>query len=191
MSSEVDAKQKTIAKLIDGQVVDSDGRVAVCVKGVAKGFPATFEAFSPGWPFGCSYAIETNLLQNPQSNANDNQAKISVIPRVGRGLLSFFFHTFLFESKGMPVNDKKLQSRLIFSYDDQAVAMRFIKYPGVADLLLTLESECKMKEMIIKTDAGIYLSQANSFNSMNLDLCKATFNFMADLGQVLADSFSD
>lgn len=189
--ADINAKATTIAKLIDGQVIDAQDRVAMSIKGTVEGFPATLEAFSLGWPFGCSYAIETNLVENTGSQNNGDQAKISVTPRVGRGLMSFFFHTFLFESKGMPVHDRKLQSKLIFSFDNQDAALRFIKYPGVTDLLLTLEADCKMKEMIIKTDAGIFFSQGCSFKDLDLDMCQATFKFMAGLGQVLADVFTN
>lgn len=187
--ADTNAKQKAIAGLIDGRIDNEQERVAVSIHGVAKGFPATLEAFSTTWPFSVSYAIEINTVQDPHKEDSFSHAKVDIVPRVGRGLMSFFFRTFLFESKGLTVHDRKLESKLIFSYDNGEPALRFIKYPGVADILLTLERECKMKEMIVKTDAGIFFSQGVSFNELDLDMCRATFNFIGELGQILSDAF--
>lgn len=186
--TELEGKQLALAKLIDGQVVDDTERVAVHVKGSINGFPATLQAFSTGWPFGCMYAIETNVVETEPANPLEH-AKITILPRMGRGPWSFFFHTFLFESKGRAVRDKKLESKLIFSYDNAEPALRFCKYPGVPDILLEMEKYSKIKELVIKTDQGLYLSQGISFKNLDLDVCQATFKWMGELGQVLHDAF--
>ena len=188
--SELEGKQLALAKLIDGQVIDDSERVAVHVKGQVNGFPATLQAFSTGWPFGCMYAIETNPGAQVEVSL-ENQAKITILPRMGRGIWSFFFHAFLFESKGRGVRDKKLESKLIFSYDNAEPALRFCRYPGVPDILLEMEKYSKIKELVIKTDQGLYLSQGVSSHLLDTDVCQATFKWMGELGQVIHDAFGE
>lgn len=115
---------------------------------------------------------------------------INVCPRIGRGLMRFFSHALLFESRGQGISNKKLESKLIFSYDDRDVAERLLLYPGVGDNLLALEEISKFSEVVIKTDKGIYLSQPTSFNSLDLDIMRATFREMAELGATMYDLFS-
>jgi hypothetical protein len=185
---ELEGKQNAVAKIIDGEPVDDTDRVAVCVKGYVNGFPARLESFMVGWPFSVSYAIETNLVEAPEKE-EVAQAKITILPRIGRGPWSFFAHTFLFEDKGMSVSDKRLEKKMIFNYDRREPALRIIKYPGIPEILATLEEDCKMKEMIIKTDAGIFFNQGVNFESLDLDLCSATFKYMGEIAKVLADIF--
>lgn len=186
---ELEGKQQAIAKLIDGQVVDDSERVAVLLKGVVKGFPATLQAFSVGWPFGCTYALETNLIENPNIDP-DEQAHVTILPRMGRGVMQFFYHIFLFEQKGKSVKDKKLEDRLIFNFNNREPAMRFIKYPGVSDTILEMEKYSKFRELVIKTDQGLYLNQAISFKNLDLDVCQATFRWMGELAEVLQEAFT-
>lgn len=188
MSIDLDAKQNAIAEIIDGHVVDDGERVGICVKGIVMGFPATFEAVGAGWPWPVAYTIETNPDKDDRSMYDS--AKISVTPRVGRGLFRFFSQVLLFESRGQTVGDKKLESKLILGYDNRDVAERFLRYPGVDDRLLALEHLSKFSEMVIKTNTGIYLSQPTSFTALDLDVVRVTFREMAELGQVLFDSFS-
>lgn len=188
MSIDLDAKQNAIAEIIDGHVVDDSDRVGICIKGIVMGFPATFEAVGAGWPWPVQYTLETNP-DNDERNEID-YAKISVSPRVGRGLLRFFSQVLLFESRGQSVGDKKLESKLILGYDNRDVAERFLRYPGVDDRLLALEHLSKFSEMVIKTNTGLYLSQPTSFNALDLDVVRVTFREMGELGQVLFDAFS-
>jgi hypothetical protein len=185
---ELEGKQRDIAGLIDGEAVDDSDRVAVCIKGTVEGFPAQLEAFMPGWPFGVTYVIQTKVMEDPH-NQNSGGSKITILPRIGRGFMSFFAHVFLFESKGMYVNDRDLEKKLIFSYEYRDEALRLIKYPGIPDILLTLESDCKLKEMIIKTGAGIYFSQGVSFRDLDADLCRATFGYLGQIARVMGDMF--
>ncbi|MBX9687946.1 MAG: hypothetical protein K2X27_14670 [Candidatus Obscuribacterales bacterium] len=181
------AKQNAVAKIIDGQVIDDSDRVAVCVKGTVNGFPAHFEAFMTGWPFGVTYVVESRLPDEEEKGYE--QAKINIVPRMGQGFFSFFAHILLFEGKGMSVNDKRLERKLIFSYDSRDAALRAVKYPGIPETLLILEEDCKLKELIIKTEAGVCFSQAVSFQDLDLDLCSATFNYLGQIAQVLHDLF--
>ena len=185
---DIEAHQRAVAKLIDGAVIDDSERVAVCIKGTVNGFPAQLEAFTASWPFNVTYVVQTNIVEDPD-RPRQEQAKISVLPRVGQGFFSFFAHIFLFESKGMNVNDKKLEKKLIFNYDHRDAALRVIKYPGVPDILLTLDEDCKMKELVIKTDGGLYMVQGNTFENLDLDLCHATFSYMGQMAQVLSELY--
>lgn len=185
---EFEAQQRAVANLIDGAVVDDSDRVAICIKGSVNGFPTQLEAFMATWPFSVTYMIQTKVIEDPLCNPLE-QAKITMSPRLGQGFFSFFAHVFLFEAKGMDVNDKKLERKFIVSYDNRDAALRIIKYPGIADILLSLESDCKLKEMVIKTDGGLYMTQGVNFRSLDLDLCQATLNYMGQIAQVLSQLF--
>lgn len=186
---ELEAKQQDVAGLIDGEVVDDSDRVAVCIKGTVNGFKAQLEAFMVDWPFNVTYVIETVDRDDPERYERQEQAKVGMLPRMGRGFWSFFAHIFLFEGKGQSVNDKRLEKKLIFSYDNRDAALRIIKYPGIPETIQVLEEDCQMKEMIIKTDAGVYFVQGTTFKTLDLDLCKATFNYMAQIAQVMNELF--
>jgi hypothetical protein len=184
----VDAKAQDIAQIIDGRVVDDKDRVAVCVKGSVKGLPATLEAMYPNWPFGVMYTVESRVVEDP-AKVGQPSARITIYPRMGRGFMSILTRVVLFESKGMSVNDKKLESRYIMAWDDSAEAQRYLKYPGVSEFLQQLDGEAKFSELVIKTDAGIFLSQPNNFNSLDLDVCRGTFRILGELAHILHEAF--
>lgn len=190
MSIDINAKQQAVANIIDGRVIDNTERVGVCIKGIVMGFPATLEAIGEGWPWPTTYTLETNPVVDPADREETYSAKISICPRVGRGFFRFFSNILLFEARGQSIGDKKLESKLIFSYDDRDLAERFIRYPGVGEHILALEHLSKFSEMVVKTDAGIYLSQPQCFKNVDLDVIRVTFREMAELGQVLFDAFS-
>jgi hypothetical protein len=183
---EFEAQQRAVAGLIDGEPVDASDRVAVSIKGTVDGFPAQMEAFMATWPFSTTYVVQTN--PSPERESQE-QAKINLIPRIGQGFFSFFAHIFLFEARGMSIDDKKLDRRFIITYDHRDAVLRLLKYPGIADILLTLESDCNLKELSIKTDSGLYMVQGTNFKSLELDMCRATFNYMAQIARVLTELF--
>jgi hypothetical protein len=190
MAVDVEAKKQAVADIIGGKVIDDSDRVAVCIKGSVLGLPATFEAINPGWPFGVMYTVESNVVVDPnQPAAGKPAARITIYPRMGRGLTSFFTRILLFESSGMPVGDKRLEGVFNFTYDERDVALRFVGYPRVSELLMALEHSARFSELVIKTDAGIYLAQPINFNSLSLDLCQATFKTVAELAQILFEAF--
>ncbi len=184
----LEAQQRAVARLIDGTVVDERDRVAVWIKGTVNGFPAQLEAFMATWPFSTTYVVRTSTAENPDRNLQE-QAKIDMVPRFGQGIFSFFSHAFLFEAKGMNINDKMLEKKFIITYDSINPTMRIFKYPGISDILLILETDCKLKELVIKTDSGLYMVQDTSFQGLDLDLCHATFNYMGQIAQVLSELF--
>lgn len=190
MTANVEPKASAIAEIIEGSVVDDSQRVAVCIKGAVAGFPATLEAINPGWPFGVMYTIETHVATDPVNMPDPSRdSKIVICPRVGRGLMSIITKLLLFESSGRPVGDRKLENVFNFSYDERDVAERFAHYPGIADQLYFLEENAKFSEIVIRTQVGIYLAQPTSFNSLDLDVCRATFKSLGEIGRVLYEAF--
>jgi hypothetical protein len=187
---DIQAKLDAVAEILDGRVIDgTESGLAVCVKGSVLGFPATLQAISPGWPFGVMFVIETEIVVDPNSARHDNPLQMIVYPRVGRGFFGFFSHILLFESRGMSVKDKRLESKFIFSHNDENLAERFVKYPGVSERLSQLEDYAKFNELTIKSDAGIVLNHPKSFQAMDLDVCRTTFKSLGELGQVLFESY--
>ncbi|HEY9868236.1 MAG TPA: hypothetical protein V6D08_03655 [Candidatus Obscuribacterales bacterium] len=186
---DLDAKMQAVADIIEGRVVKDDQRVAVSIKGSVLGFPATLEAVHTGWPFGVMYFLETQVIEDPAKSAHKEPLKMTVMPRFGRGLFRFFAHILLFESQGQSINDKALESRFIFQYNDLPLAERFVKYPGNPDRLARLEEYSKFTELTVKSDAGIYLAQPKSFVALDLDVCRETFRLLGELGQVLFEAF--
>ncbi len=187
---DLDAKLQAVADIIEGRVIKDDPRVAVSVKGSVLGFPATLEAVQAGWPFGVMYFLETQVIEDPaKTNDLREPLKLTVMPRMGRGLLRFFSHILLFESTGQTVGDRNLESQFVFQYNESPLAERFVKYPGNADRLLRLEDYSKFGELSVKSDAGIFLSQPKSFTALDLDVCRETFRLIGELGQVLFESF--
>lgn len=192
MSVNLETQAQSIAEVIDGHVVDSSGRVAVSVKGTVSGFPATIEAIYPSWPFGVMYQLETSFSADPNAKPDKTArpaAQITLYPRMGRGITSLFTKLLLFESSSMPVGDKHLEKLFNFSYDNSEVAERFARYPGVSDYLTALEGISKFSELVVKTDTGVFLAQPTAFNSLDPEVCRATFRTLADLGQILFEAF--
>ncbi len=184
------AKLQAVAEILEGRVVGtSEVGPAVNVKGSILGFPAFLQAISPSWPFGVTYIIETEVIEDPNSPGNEDALNLVIYPRLGQGFWGFFSHILLFEAHSMSVSDKRLESRFNFSHNNKDEAERFVKYPGVADRLLALEKYAKFSELTVKSDAGLVLSQPKSFNSLDLDCCRSTFRTLAEIGQVIFDAF--
>jgi hypothetical protein len=190
MSIDIAAKKQAVAQIIEGRVVDDDQRVAVLVKGSVLGFPATLQAIGSTWPFGVMYLLETQVVEDPNKPIDqDGVLNVTLTPRMGRGLMGVFSRIVLFEPTGMSVGDKAMESRFVFDYNSHSLCERLVKYPGVTDILLKLEQYAKFTEMTVKTDAGLYLSQPKSFQSLDLDVCRETFKLLGELGQVVFEAF--
>jgi hypothetical protein len=190
MTTTTEAKVETIANLIDGRIVDDSDRVAVCVKGMVEGFPATFEAIYTHWPFGVVYTVEINPVADPNKpNQSAVSDQITIYPRMGRGIASIFTRILLFEGSGMPVSDKRLEKVFNISYSDREAAERFLHHPGVSEYLFNLNSIAKFNELVIRRGVGIYLSQPNSFNAVDLDVCRNTFKTLGAMAKVLFEAF--
>ncbi len=188
-SKETDARAAAIAQIIDGRRVEDNRPLEVCVKGSILGFPASIEAINANWPFGVTYNLDTKIVIDPSKQQGNVPLKMTITPRSVKGIASIFARLFLFEAKGMPVGDKRFESRYIISYNNVRLAERFGRYPGVFENIVKLEQFCKFSELHILSDAGISLNQPRAFNSLDLDICRETFRIMGELGQVLFDAF--
>lgn len=185
----LDAKIESFAKIIDGRVVHDETRVAICIKGTVAGFPATMEAIGAGWPFGVNYFIETEVVEAPSQDYNSQLLKLTILPRVAHGIMSFLARILLVEAKGQRVGDRRLENEFIISYNNAEEAHRFCQHPGVYDKLVFLHRKSKFTELLVKADAGLWMAQPVNFKSLNPDLFKETFHHLAELGQVLCDAF--
>ena len=183
------AKMQTFAELIEGRVVDDHTRVEVCLKGTVLGFPATLEAIGAGWPFGVNYFIETKVIDDPNEPENPMSLKLTLLPRVARGFMQIFARVLLIEARGQSIGDKRLEKEFILSFNNSEEAHRFAQYPGVYERLLDLHNYSKFSELLIKSNSGLWLAQPVNFRSLHADVCKETFKTMAEIGQILFESF--
>lgn len=181
-------KLEEVAKLIEGRIVDDSERVEVCIKGTILGFPATLEAFRSSFPFGVTYFIEIAPVDKMKP-MRDGALNMTLSPRLTRGIVSFFARLLLFEPKGQQLNEPRIKSNFITSYNIRDEAERFVNYPGVLEKLLRLEHYAKFSELLIRSDAGLSLSQPTAFKNLELDVCRETFKSLGELGQVLFEAF--
>jgi hypothetical protein len=188
MKVDVEAKKSQLAESIAGEVIENQAGLAICIKGEVDGYPIRLQAIYPGWPFGVQYIIETNLQASVPPSNTDGGSRITVYPRVGRGIASFLTFLFLFESKSMPVGDKRLEDQFNFVYENAEVAHNLMEINGIADQLRNLEAQSHFSELIIRTDVGIYLAQPSSFDSLDPDVCYETMGLMAGLASLLKES---
>ncbi len=153
------------------------------------GFPATLQATYHRWPFGLMYFLETCAGEETGAPNPEHLLEMSIYPRYGRGLFSIFTRIVLFESKGMSVRDKKLESMYIFGYNDTTQAERLVKYPGFRDNLERLHDVSRFSELQIRSNAGIYMHQPKSFAAVDLDVCRESFKLLGEIGQVIFECF--
>ena len=182
-------KMKAFAKLIDGQVVDDADRVQVCIKGTVLGFPATLEAITAGWPFGVSYYIQTTVIEDPDRQSDPGALQLTLCPRTARGPFSFLARLLLFEAQGQKMGDRRIENTFVASFNNGSEALRFVNYPGVFENLMRLEHHSKFSEFLLKSGAGLSLSQPTSFNSLEANVFQETFKVLGDIGQVLVEDF--
>jgi hypothetical protein len=182
-------KSTSMAKLLDGRVVNDSQRVEVCIKGAVLGFPATLEALRASYPFGVTYFLETNIIEDPSASPAPS-LKLVLTPRYEKGILAALARILFFEARGQKLGITGLDSQFICSTNHPAQAIKFAQYPGVEDKLSKLYKYSNFSELLIKTDAGISLSQPTSFNTLDLDVFKEVFHLLAELGQVIFDNFA-
>ncbi len=184
---DINAKLAELAQSIDGQVVNNQAGLTVCVKGIVAGFPVALEAIKATYPFGVSYFLETNQFAGKISKPEC--FKLTIMPKYMQGWLSLVSRILLFESRGQKLNLPELDRALRFQYDNGPEAKRFAHYPGAAQKILDLEKISRCNEMLINSGAGIYLSQPTAFIALDLNVCKEIFIIMAQLGQILFEAF--
>ena len=177
-----------MAKIIEGRVVQ-DSRFEVNIKGTILGFPATLQGIKAGWPFGVTYTLETNVIDDPNLPAKVDALNMTICPRLTHGFMAFVARLLLFEGQGQHLQDKRMEKSFIFSFNNTMEAERFVKYPGVFENLLHLEEYAKFSEMVIKAHAGLVLSQPQNFNNLDPDVFRETFKLMGEIGQTLFEAF--
>lgn len=183
---DTNAKMNAVAEMLEGKVVDDAVGLEVCIKGAVLGFPATVQSLRASFPFGVTYVVEVNVLDN---QAEEDPLNLTIMPRYAKGFFGFVTRIFLLESKGQSVGDKKFDSKFLCSFNQHAVAERFIKYPGIVEKIETLYANTKFSEMGVKSKAGLYLSQPQNFNASNLDVMRVTLKQLGEIGQVLFEAF--
>ncbi len=183
---DTNAKMNEVAEILEGKVIDDAVGLEVCIKGAVLGFPATVQALRASFPFGITYIVEVNVLENPKE---EDPLNLTIMPRYAKGLLGFVTRIFLLESKGQSVGDKKFDSKYLCSFNQHAVAERFIKYPGVIERIEKLYANTKFSEMGVKSKAGLYLSQPQNFNAANIDVIRVTLKQLGEIGQILFEAF--
>jgi hypothetical protein len=188
--NDYDAKANFIAKVLEGRVVNDEKRVQVCIKGSINGFPATLEAMRVSYPFGLSYFLETKVVDDPNSSPVQGALRMVLTPRTVRGLFSSILRIFLLEPKGQDLGVPRLDSAFIATFNEAQVAARFAKYPGIEESLLGLAKVAHFSELLIRTDAGLYLAQPKSFEDLDLDVCRETFRLLGTIGHIIVESFA-
>ncbi len=181
-------KVNMMAQMIEGRVVE-DTRFEVTIKGTVLGFPATLQAIKASWPFGVTYTLETQVIDDPNRPAQPDDLTMTISPRMTHGLMAFVARLLLFEPQGQHLQDKRMEKSFIFSFNNTMEAERFVKYPGVFENLLHLEEYAKFSEMVIKAHAGIVLSQPQNFNNLDPDVYRETFKILGEVGQILFEAF--
>jgi len=185
----VEVRVAAVENILEGKRVKND-RVEISIKGAVLGFPALLEAFSPHFPFPVNYVVETKVVDDPSQAPDDDALKISFPPRIARGFLARLLRMFLFEPKGQLVDEPRIDGMFVCSYNNRDEAKRFGRYPGVAERLVALHRCVNFTELVIKADAGLFLSQSTAFEHVDVDVCREVFRLMGELGQVLFDAFS-
>jgi hypothetical protein len=183
-------KAEAAARLIEGRVIKDENPAELLIRGTVIGFPAILQALFAGWPFGVTYVVETKVVDDPAAQADTKAMSMTIVPRMAHGFLKTFTRVLFLEPSVIPVGDKRVQEKYLVTTNNVEQADRFFRYPGVYDTMIKLEKMTKFTEVTIKTDAGLSLSQPTAFNNLDLDICKETFRGLADLGQILFESFS-
>jgi hypothetical protein len=183
---DVQAKMKAVAEMLEGTVIEDSIGLEVQVKGSVSGFPSTLQALRAGFPFGITYIVEVNVMEDEKQ---EDPLNMTIMPRYARGWFGFITRLLLLESKGQMIGDKKFDSKFLLSFNEHNIAERFIKYPGVIEKIEALQMTTKFSEMGVKSKAGLYLTQPTNFNSVNLDVVRVTFKTMGEIGQVLFEAF--
>jgi hypothetical protein len=177
-----------IAAYLEGRLVPSE-LVDISIKGIILGFPTSLEAFKPNFPFGLNYFVETKVIEDPSAEAVP-LLQLNISARHSKGILAKLLRLILFEPRGQKLQQLELDKIFVASFNDSELATHFARHPGVAEILTNLYRCSKFSELIIKSDAGIFLAQPTSFDAVDVDSCLEVFKLLGDLGQVIFDSFS-
>jgi hypothetical protein len=183
---QLETKAAEFAKLIDGQIVSNQVATEICIKGIVSGFPVKLEAIKGNYPFGVSYSVETGKFSSVVAHQN---FKLVVTPKYAKGRMAAVTRFIFFERRGQKLDLPQLDSAFVFKYDNNILVKQFAQHENVGPNIQALEKQTHFNEMVIKSDAGIYLSQPEPFIALDLKECLNTFRTMTELAQVLFNFF--
>ncbi|MBP7863732.1 hypothetical protein KA183_18755 [bacterium] len=183
-------KVQVISEALGAKPDKNAGFNDLVLKGKRGEYDITLTVFKPFFPFGVGYMISFGDEENQESDVDSDTSqslKLTVTPRFAKGLMSIFGRLFLFESKGLPVQDGKFESRFITTYNEKELMQAYFNAPGVKKTIWDLSMKQEFNELVINSEMGIYLYQPQSFNYLAVEKCEQTFDAM----QILCDSLQE
>jgi hypothetical protein len=184
-----EAKLQALADLIEGKIVDDSARVEACIKGTVIGFPATIEAMRLSFPFGCSFFLETDVLNENKSKKSSGEFTLTVSHRLVTGFWAKFSRILLVDHTDRPLGMKKFDSDYIAKTNDDEQALRFVQYPSMIDKLLLLSQYTNFTELHVRSGYGVVLVQPTSIEKLDLDTVRETFRVFGEIAQVVFEAF--
>lgn len=184
-----EAKLQALAELIEGKVVDDTNRVEACIKGTVIGFPATIEALRVSFPFGCSFFIETDVLNENKKNKSSGEFTLTISHRLVTGFWAKFSRILLVDHSDKSLGIKKFDSEYIAQTNDNDQALRFVQYPSMIDKLLLLSQYTNFTELHVRSGFGVVLVLPTSIEKLDLDTARETFRVFGEIAQVVFEAF--
>lgn len=184
-----DAKLQALAELIEGKVIDDTNRVEACIKGTVIGFPATIEAIRVSFPFGCSFFLETDVLNENKKQKSSGEFTLTVSHRLVTGFWAKFSRILLVDHSDKPVGLKKFDSEFIAKSNNDDQALRFVQYPSMIDKLLLLSQYTNFTELHVRSGYGVVLVQPTSIEKLDIDTTRETFRVFGEIAQVVFEAF--
>jgi len=184
-----EAKLDELALVIEGKVVDDSERVEVCIKGSVLGFPATIEALRAGFPFGASFFIETDVLNEHQSKDDQSGFSLTISHKVVTGFWAKFSRILLIDHAAKTIGDKRFDSQYLATSNNDDEARRFVKYPGMMDRLELLSETINFTEMHVRCGHGLVIVQPTSVERLDADVVRETFKSMGEIAQIMFEAF--
>ena len=184
-----DSKLQALAEVIEGKVVDDTDRVEACIKGTVLGFPATIEALRVSFPFGCSYFLETDVLNEKKKNKSSGEFTLTISHRLVTGFWAKFSRILLVDHSGKALGLKKFDSEYIAKTNSDEQALRFVQYPSMIDKLLLLSQYTNFTELHVRSGFGVVLVQPTSIEKLDIDTARETFRVFGEVAQVVFEAF--
>ncbi|MBP9090435.1 hypothetical protein KBI23_05345 [bacterium] len=184
-----DAKLQALAELIEGKIVDDTTRVEACIKGTVIGFPATIEALKVKFPFGCSFFLETDVLNENKKHKSNGEFTLTISHRIVTGFWAKFSRILLVDHSDKPLGLKRFDSEYIAQTNNDEEALRFVQYPSMIDKLLLLSQYTNFTELHIRSGYGVVLVQPTSIEKLDIDTARETFRVFGEVAQVVFEAF--
>ncbi len=184
-----EAKLNELALVIEGKVVDDSDRVEVCIKGTVLGFPATIEALRANFPFGASFFLETDVLNEHNSSSDQQGFTLTISPKVVTGFWANFSRILLIDHQTKLIGDKRFDNHYLAVTNNDEEARRFIRYPAMMDKIILLSRTCSFTEVHIRAGHGLVTVQPTSIEKLDGDVVRESFRVMGEMAQVMFEAF--